>query len=456
MLCIIWIRYTIFNSQRDIPAITGYIKYTYDNLRRLTGSKPYLSITLNGFEYAYDPVGNRTSRKQGKTTITYTYNKPNNHLTSDGTNSYAYDDNGNLSSITPPSEIDYYYTWDYENRLTKIKKAGSGKNDSLLLTYCGLGKRIKKVHTGDPDTTRYGYDGMYAVVEFGDTDTLTSKYVYANGLLLGRYDASGVKYYYHHDGLGSTIGITDASKAVAISYLYDDFGKVIDKTGNISNRYMYTGQEYDSDIANIEQYNLRARYYNFDYGRFISEDPNKNSFSTNPQNTNNYVYSNNNSINWIDPAGEFCITSTHRGITSLSSNKSTAGQWNFKGITLGTFMGEFSGGFRSEIIQNTGARPIYCVWDRDLTITSTFITPIFNTVECWHDCFGYSSSTKIMGNELITCSEQYKESYHLLIPMDEFPLSSVKGYPVPMDPFDKEWCNNLLQRLTGKSENNIQ
>ncbi len=225
----------IYLSRPLSTAITGYVKYSYDNLRRLTNSKPMLSISLDGFEYAYDPAGNRTSRQQGKTVINYTYNKPNNHLTSDGTNTYSYDDNGNLPSIAPPQEVDYYYTWDYENRLTKIKKSGSGKNDSLMLTYCGFGKRIKKVHASDPDTTRYCFDGMNVVAEFGDTDTLTSKYIYANGLLFDRYDASGVKYYYHHDGLGSTIGITDANKALAISYLYDDFGKVIDKTGTISN-----------------------------------------------------------------------------------------------------------------------------------------------------------------------------------------------------------------------------
>ncbi|MGB3480469.1 MAG: hypothetical protein WBB67_15075 [bacterium] len=96
-------------------------------------------------------------------------------------------------------------------------------NDSLRFTYCGLGKRITKIH-GASDTTKYCYDGMYAVCEFGNYDSLLSKYVYANGLLLARCDSSGAKYYYHHDGLGSVMGMTDTNKWVRQSYFYDDFG----------------------------------------------------------------------------------------------------------------------------------------------------------------------------------------------------------------------------------------
>ncbi len=100
---------------------------------------------------------------------------------------------------------------------------------------------------------------------------------------------------------------------------------------------MYTGQEYDSDIAYIELYNLRARYYNTDYGRFICEDPllhinsygvgcgkcysvlssgflPDNSYTALPlsltmfkkelQRWNAYTYVGNNSLNYTDPTGK--------------------------------------------------------------------------------------------------------------------------------------------------------
>ena len=97
-------------------------------------------------------------------------------------------------------------------------------NDSLRFTYCGLGKRITKIH-GASDTTKYCYDGMYAVCEFGGHLDLKAKYVYANGMLLVRYDESPADtHYYHHDGLGSVIGMTDEAGNVEQSYFYDDFG----------------------------------------------------------------------------------------------------------------------------------------------------------------------------------------------------------------------------------------
>jgi len=74
--------------------------------------------------------------------------------------------------------------------------------DTLWFTYCGMGKRIRKIekpYGGSSDTTSYAYDGMYAVLEFGGHLDLQYKYIYANGLLLARYDAAADSHYYHHD-----------------------------------------------------------------------------------------------------------------------------------------------------------------------------------------------------------------------------------------------------------------
>jgi len=257
-------------TRPGLMPITGTIKYGYDNLRRLIDSKSYIS-GIPSISYTYDPVGNRLTKSQEETVINYTYDKRNNHMTYAGADQYVYDSNGNLTEKHPVVEMDWYFDWDYENRLTKVRKLGSGKNDSLRLAYCGLGKRIRKIH-GAADTLSYCYDGMFVVCEFGNNDGLMSSYVYGNGLLLARYDASGSKYYYHHDALGSTMGLTDVNKSVVQSYFYDDFGNLLGSWGSISNRYLYTGQEYDSDVSGAEMYNLRAREYDPKVGRFISED----------------------------------------------------------------------------------------------------------------------------------------------------------------------------------------
>ena len=166
---------------------------------------------------------------------------------------------------------------------------------------------------------------MYAVCEFGGHSDLLRKYVYANGLLLARYDESPAdNHYYHHDGLGSIMGLTNENGAVEHSYFYDEFGISLGSWGTIDNHYLYTGQEYDGSISSL--YNLRARYYMPDIGRFISEDPVLNPgllqlnfgvacrhhqivslsnilFIGDPQLKNAYVYVSNNPINKKDISG---------------------------------------------------------------------------------------------------------------------------------------------------------
>jgi len=91
-------------------------------------------------------------------------------------------------------------------------------------------------------------------------------------MLLAKYDASPADtHYFHHDGLGSVIGMTNEASSVEQSYFYDDFGNSLGSWGNVSNHYLYTGQEYDGAISGL--YNLRARYYSPGVGRFVSEDP---------------------------------------------------------------------------------------------------------------------------------------------------------------------------------------
>jgi len=153
---------------------------------------------------------------------------------------------------------------------------------------------------------------------------LQYKYIYANGFLLARYDSSPADtHYYHHDGLGSIMGLTNESGNVEQSYFYDEFGNSLASYGSVSNHYLYTGQEYDGSITGL--YNLRARYYDMSIGRFVSEDPitkiglsdclthayesSPSLWADQPQRINAFIYVANNPMNWIDPGGLFMFRS---------------------------------------------------------------------------------------------------------------------------------------------------
>lgn len=69
--------------------------------------------------------------------------------------------------------------------------------------------------------------------------------------------------------------------------------------GNTPNAYRYTGQQSDADSTLLY---LRARYYEPNTGRFITQDPYKGDRRI-PMTLNSYLYCLNNPLKFTDPSG---------------------------------------------------------------------------------------------------------------------------------------------------------
>jgi RHS repeat-associated protein len=80
--------------------------------------------------------------------------------------------------------------------------------------------------------------------------------------------ASGTKYYYHFDGLGSVIALSNTSGGIVERYSYDVFGEP-NRVSSVGNPYMFTGRQRDENGL----YYYRARYYKPSIGRFLQPDP---------------------------------------------------------------------------------------------------------------------------------------------------------------------------------------
>ena len=98
----------------------------------------------------------------------------------------------------------------------------------------------------------------------------------------------------HQDEQGSTAYITGQGRETENSYQYDAFGNLIERKEAITNRILYTGQQYDQETG---QYYLRARYYNPVVGRFLQEDTYRG------DGLNLYAYCANNPVMYYDPSG---------------------------------------------------------------------------------------------------------------------------------------------------------
>ncbi|MFB0552415.1 MAG: RHS repeat-associated core domain-containing protein, partial [Phycisphaerae bacterium] len=97
-------------------------------------------------------------------------------------------------------------------------------------------------------------------------------------------------YYYHFDGLGSVVALSNSNGDSCQSYEYSAYGQVAASDPNHPNPYMFTGRRFDIETG---LYYYRARYYNPHIGRFMQTDPVG----------YGYTYCSNNPLGRVDPFG---------------------------------------------------------------------------------------------------------------------------------------------------------
>jgi len=174
--------------------------------------------------------------------------------------------------------------------------------------YDYLGRRVAKTVYGSPNVvTKYAYDGDRILAEYDGSGTLLRKFIYGPGIdepicLIEVADNNAV-YYYHLDGLGSVVALSNVNRVLVERYTYDVFGRPTIRDANgteiedsaFGNPYRFTGRAYDAETA---LYYYRARYYDYATARFLQPDPT--SYS---DGLNLYSYCANNPVTFRDPTG---------------------------------------------------------------------------------------------------------------------------------------------------------
>jgi RHS repeat-associated protein len=120
--------------------------------------------------------------------------------------------------------------------------------------------------------------------------------------------------------LGSTRALSNSAGAITDTYNYESFGSLLNQTGTTLNDYLFTGEQFDSGLDN---YYLRARYYNQNIGRFTQMDDWYGKSCT-PITLNKYIYADDNPVTGTDPSGYFTLgglgaTSNIQGILTTTA-----------------------------------------------------------------------------------------------------------------------------------------
>lgn len=263
--------------------------YVYDDLYRIS------SATVRGVNYAwtYDSVGNRLSQTAGGVTTTYTYNAAN-RLTAVNGAPVTHDANGNLVGYGNDT-----YAWDVRDRLLSLTRGGP-QPLSAQFSYDYRNRRTAMTIDGwGPYSV---YDGDDVVTELRGDPVHTLEGPNLDEPLV-RHGPFFPAQFYTPDQLGSTTSLTDAAGNLGQQYQYGPFGEAA-QSPTPGNPIQFAGRERDQsdprslDFKQTGLYFNRNRYYAPEWGRFISEDP-----IGFDGGINQYVYCDNDPINWVDPFG---------------------------------------------------------------------------------------------------------------------------------------------------------
>ncbi|MBL1259190.1 MAG: RHS repeat-associated core domain-containing protein [Thiotrichaceae bacterium] len=274
------------------------IDYVYDPVYRL---KIVTSTdSANNQSYGYDDVGNRKSMTRNGVTTYYEHSDGNRlEELRHGTAlvfSYDYDDNGSrINKRNSVGAVVESYAYNQKRLITQMNSAGSVTN----FAYDPNLYRIQK--SSSVGTNNYLLEAEHLESVFDGNNQLKASYlrgVVVDEIINGfERDANGnwLNRTFHHDQVNSVVALSDHNGVTAQKRAYTPFGLDLSSSGESTNSLAYTGREQDNESG---LYYYRARYYDPEVGRFISEDPL--GFEAG---INFYSYVGNNPLRFNDPMG---------------------------------------------------------------------------------------------------------------------------------------------------------
>jgi RHS repeat-associated protein len=267
--------YTYLNGTKDIALrssvtdVTGVkTTYGYDALNQLHTA----SASSGSFTYGYDNNGNLTNDNG----VTQVYNAVN-ELTSAGSTTYIYGGNGNEAS----SSSGWSFGYNTKNQTSSVTAPGQ---TAVGMSYTG-GSQSERVSAG---TSSYSYNVLgLGSQTAGTTSTYFSR---DNRGSVTEERVGSSNYYYLFDGLGSVVGLADASGTLQNTYGYGPYGTTT-SAGSVSNPLGFASGVRDP--SGLVKFGMR--FYTPWVGQWTQQDS--------VPAANRYAYVNGDPVNYSDPTG---------------------------------------------------------------------------------------------------------------------------------------------------------
>jgi len=131
--------------------------------------------------------------------------------------------------------------------------------------------------------------------------------------------------YYHYDGLGSTVALTNASEEVTDTFRYRAYGDPIVRTGTTENPFRWVGSlgyYWDEELG---QYYVRARHYDPGLACWLSVDP----IGYRGKDFNLRRYVRNNPLTFVDLSGKVMqrVNKLYEEIIEEAERRRGRGPW---------------------------------------------------------------------------------------------------------------------------------
>jgi RHS repeat-associated protein len=243
--------------------------------------------TSAGGNFAYDSVGNRTDNSGAYST--------GNRITAFGGCTYGTDVDGNVTSRSCSGQS-VIFKWTADGLLDTV---GAG-SQTFGYHYDAAGRLVRKDSAGTP--IRYFlWDGTNLLAELnGAANAEVAEYSYYGTDDLHAIVVGGVEYDAHRDVLRNVVTLTDSAQHLKRTYVYDDWGNGQNSGDylpfNGADRARWKGALEVGNEAGL--YYMRARWYEPQTGRFLSEDPIGLEGGINP-----YTLASDDPVNYSDPNG---------------------------------------------------------------------------------------------------------------------------------------------------------